>query len=463
MQIKCNFCGQYLSDTEPVCPHCGAPNDGVKRTVDAQPKTIEELKAWYESKGLPPAEVTRFFIGVDYKKPRAFGIYKDEQTGNFVVYKNKDSGDRAVRYEGKDEAYAVNELYQRLKQEIIQQKANNVSKGQGINSNNSGIQKLFKNSSKPMQSILGLLIWVVGLPFVGFIAIMIFGAILVFFDPKEGYYNYYDELYYRSGVPYANDYWFWYDSEVGEWSYPLSDAYIPAEFEKKRTAKKFYIDDKWNSSIGGYDFSDSIYKADIDAGIHPNEGYFVCDDTYFYHLSFAYDNIWYVYENGDWNQISYYDMPYDMQHSSINKNLYITEEYNNSIAAADFSQTIWYNDYYASSVVSKGYFSDGNRVYYHLADDYYDGWYTYDDDDDWYSINSYDLPDALSHPSTIEDFYYTPTWDSSTQFTDFEDTELYEADKDNWNSDSSSDSDSSWDWDSSDSWSSDSTDWGSDW
>ena len=62
-----------------------------------------------------------FFIGIDYRQPRAFGIY---QAGNeFIVYKNKADGTRAVRYQGTDEAYAVNELYLKLKDEILNQKA----------------------------------------------------------------------------------------------------------------------------------------------------------------------------------------------------------------------------------------------------------------------------------------------------------------------------------------------------
>ena len=41
----------------------------------------------------------------------------------FIVYKNKADGTRAVRYKGTDEAYAVNELYLKLKDEILNQKA----------------------------------------------------------------------------------------------------------------------------------------------------------------------------------------------------------------------------------------------------------------------------------------------------------------------------------------------------
>ncbi len=115
MQIKCDYCGNYIPDTEPVCPNCGAPNNGVKRTADEAPHTIEQLKE-YVAKNNVPVDQLRFFIGEDYREAKAFGIYKDESTGNFIVYKNKGDGERAVRYEGKDEAYAVNEIFLKLKE-----------------------------------------------------------------------------------------------------------------------------------------------------------------------------------------------------------------------------------------------------------------------------------------------------------------------------------------------------------
>ena len=105
-------------------------NESVKPS-DVQPKkrpeTIEELQQWYVSHRLPPEEVTRFFIGKNYTGPKAFGIYKNEK-GECVVYKNKASGERAVRYQGPDEAFAVNELLQRLKEEIAKQKAKRASR-----------------------------------------------------------------------------------------------------------------------------------------------------------------------------------------------------------------------------------------------------------------------------------------------------------------------------------------------
>ncbi len=84
-----------------------------------QPKTIEELRNWFKANGYEPAR-TRFFAGVDVKSPKAFGIYKNE-FGEFVVYKNKADGTRAIRYQGDDEEFAVHELYQRFQEEIINQ------------------------------------------------------------------------------------------------------------------------------------------------------------------------------------------------------------------------------------------------------------------------------------------------------------------------------------------------------
>ena len=125
MKTTCEFCNEYISDTDENCPHCGAKNPNYKRASHEIPQTIEELKQWYKDHHLPPEEVTRFFIGKNYKKPKAFGIY--EENGRFIVYKNKANGSRAIRYDGADEAYAVNELYLKLKEEISRQKRSNIS------------------------------------------------------------------------------------------------------------------------------------------------------------------------------------------------------------------------------------------------------------------------------------------------------------------------------------------------
>ena len=111
---QCKYCGSVVSSADKFCPNCGAPNEGY--VVDTErhvflPKTIDELKEYCAERGMPLLRM-RFFIGEDYRNPKAFGIYKD---GNdFIVYKNKANGQRAIRYRGPSEAFAVNELFMKL-------------------------------------------------------------------------------------------------------------------------------------------------------------------------------------------------------------------------------------------------------------------------------------------------------------------------------------------------------------
>ena len=121
---KCPYCGGFVRADEKNCPGCGASNEFYNPEAGAPakaspaagdsslpPQTIEELKAFCEARGMPLFRM-RFFIGRDYREPKAFGIYRDGE--NVVVYKNKADGSRAVRYCGPDEARGVNELYQKL-------------------------------------------------------------------------------------------------------------------------------------------------------------------------------------------------------------------------------------------------------------------------------------------------------------------------------------------------------------
>ena len=111
---KCPYCGSVLRSDEKRCPGCGAVNKGYiedkPRTI-RQPKTIEELKEYCAERGMPLLRM-RFFVGEDFKEPKAFGIYRDGK--DVVVYKNKADGSRAVRYKGPDEAHGVDELFRKL-------------------------------------------------------------------------------------------------------------------------------------------------------------------------------------------------------------------------------------------------------------------------------------------------------------------------------------------------------------
>lgn len=89
------------------------------------PKTIDELKAFATENNIP-LEKLHVHLDEDYHAPKAFGIYRDRD--EFVVYKNKEDGSRAVRYRGTDEAYAVNEIYQKIREMGIAAKADSTPK-----------------------------------------------------------------------------------------------------------------------------------------------------------------------------------------------------------------------------------------------------------------------------------------------------------------------------------------------
>lgn len=238
MEIKCEYCGSYISEKEEFCSKCGAVNAGFKRSTDGTPKTISELKAWYKAKNLPPMEVTRFFIGENYKNPRAFGIY--EENGEYIVYKNKDDGSRAIRYSGSDEAYAVNEIYLKLKSEILNQKAHNI--------NNQKNKKSGKNETSfdKISSIIGL---IMAVTFIGGFIISAFFFIKGITEtvkdmPYAGnYYSYDYNTYYCNS--YVNDDWYWYDYDYDDYV-PVT---LPSEMYDNIQNYKISEDEEWDSSI----------------------------------------------------------------------------------------------------------------------------------------------------------------------------------------------------------------------
>jgi len=231
MRTKCDYCGHYIEDTDPYCGNCGAPNDHLMRSAEGVPKTIEELQNFCAVHRLP-LEKMRFFIGIDYKEPKAFGIYKDEN-GNFVVYKNKADGTRAIRYRGSDEAYAVNEIYQKMKSEIQ------------IRKNGGKIPPVSRQKHKSAPIIIVL---------VAALLPTMIGLIFSLFDgnsnrPNRGYYNYDDTYYY-----YQNREWYYYDDDDDRWhdlgmvDDELSDNY-----------KDYFEGSTYDSDYGTGDFKDTDY------------------------------------------------------------------------------------------------------------------------------------------------------------------------------------------------------------
>ncbi len=189
MHNQCEYCGAEYDEKDTQCPQCGAPITSKTQSNIQKPTTISELKQWYIDRKLPSEDVTRFYIGKDYKGKRAFGIYQDEQTGKFVVYKNKDTGERAIRYEGYDEATAVNELYLRLKQEIRNQK-----------------NHAFENVNSK-KSVSNMFVWLFAAIAV-ISALGIFGSIKI---PDQGYYHYNSIDYYYLAE------WYYYNIYDNSW------------------------------------------------------------------------------------------------------------------------------------------------------------------------------------------------------------------------------------------------------
>lgn len=214
--------------------------------MEQGPKTIEELKQWYIDRKLPSENVTRFFIGRDYKGAKAFGIYKDEITGNCIVYKNKADGSRVVRYNGENEAYAVNELYKKLKSEIHNQKNNN-PRNYNINNgynpikytNNYNSQRVYSGKSVNLPSVASFIM----------LFVVILALVCFFFikSPKRGYYKYNDNYYYCQ-----NGSWYEYN-DYGSWK-PIT---VPQTL--KDNYSDYYSSYSYMYSYGIDDFEDSIY------------------------------------------------------------------------------------------------------------------------------------------------------------------------------------------------------------
>ena len=224
-----------------------------------EPETIEELQLYCSQRNLP-LEKMRFFIGQDYKEPRAFGIYEDEY-GLFVVYKNKADGTRAVRYRGMDQAHAVRELFLKLQEEAGNQRLRSSQARDGIKEyvERGTVQPKKKNVKAILAA--GLLAAAIGL-----------GIHQIAVTPDNGYYDYNGQQYY-----YQSGDWYWYDDTVwlpispdqeliDDYSdYYLSDYYSPdygvsdftySDFYESDTGSDWDSDSDWSVDDWDSDFTD---------------------------------------------------------------------------------------------------------------------------------------------------------------------------------------------------------------
>ncbi len=411
-KVKCEFCGSFILDTESTCPNCGAVNDNHQRIVDGTPKTIKQLQVWYKTRGLPPEEVTRFFIGKDIKEPKAFGIY--EENGTFTVYKNKSDGSRAIRYQGTDEAYAVNELYLRLKEEILHQKSQNIAKRGIGNRPGASVYRPYSSKKRSGKFKYFFLIFMLVVVFLPTILTTLFTTISLtkYINRERGYYiTNTSDVFYSSGKEYDNGYeWWFYDPQDDMW-----ELYATFDKEKQRPAAlsdednydiyTSYLDVKEVLKLESDKFPIDDTKEYIDAGHHQNPStsyYYYNDDLYYFiddeHSSYgSSDNTgWYIYNTilSDWeyycaaddkdalgDDLWYSDDDYSAGRTS--EGMYGADEYLATWTPTDFESTSWYRSYESNESAYQQHLEDSDNDRYDSDSDY-----------DWDSGDSWDSGDT---------------------------------------------------------------------
>ena len=251
---KCDYCGSFISTEDQTCPYCGASNycyvEDTEKII-THPQTIEELQEYCAERGMPLARM-RFFIGEDFKEPKAFGIFRDNN-GDVVVYKNKANGTRAIRYKGPDERHGVDELYQKLLQEchnrgIYPDGISNkpVMTRRSSYTGNSSVDD-FGSGTKKRGCLQNFFIFFPLALALFFIIYFIVGSI----RHPNGYYKYGDTTYYLKGST-----WFYYDDSSDDW-YGVSDLTTSAIYD---SGKEYYQDDDWNSDWGKSVFDSAAYQ-----------------------------------------------------------------------------------------------------------------------------------------------------------------------------------------------------------
>ncbi len=262
MDTKCEYCDGFYDDQMENCPHCGATNKHIRRVSDQIPKTIDELKQYCINNNVPVQQM-HFYIGEDYKGPKAFGIFRNGE--QVVVYKNKSDGSRAIRYAGKDEAYAVNEIYQKMRSEYANHKAANVNR--------------IRPSTPPPRSAKkkGINPGVIILICVGLFILICIGYALG--QPSTGYYTYNGNQYYNQ----RGD-WYMFDDDTDDW--------IPS-YQPEDKMDDYFDSSYYSSDIDGYDFSDSAFYT---------EPSYNSDSDSYSSNSWNNNNNWNSWNSGsDWN------------------------------------------------------------------------------------------------------------------------------------------------------------------
>jgi len=239
---QCQYCGAPVQSNQASCPKCGAPNPNyvpdTKRTVFL-PKTIDELKEYCAERGMPLLRM-RFFIGEDFREPKAFGIYQEGD--QFIVYKNKADGSRAIRYQGPDEAFAVNEIFAKLLEEChnrgIYPDGKPVSGSGGIKGSLGDKTGKYSTAKKIFILVMVIL----------FISQFIMSVRSDIRHRHDGYYRFDDYTYYNYG---------------SSWYYDNGSSWVEADSAPVSDYGDYYAGTDYDSDWGGSDFKDSSVWEEI--------------------------------------------------------------------------------------------------------------------------------------------------------------------------------------------------------
>lgn len=238
--------------------------------------TIDEILTEAERKGYP-LESMRFFVGENRADPRCFGIYYDADTQEWVVYKNKSDGSRAVRYQGPDEAEACSIFWAKIEETYRQGGGRQHAKASATRSAPAA------DSPAPVRRRGGCGTRVIFVVVIAFLLLFLLGGALsrcsaTHTSPaapqhRAGYYTVDDELYYYQGSDwywYSGGYWVpyydyddtWYDGYYGS-DYSFADPYDSFAYSD-------YYDDYYSSNSGysgsyyDYDSNDNYNNSDYD-------------------------------------------------------------------------------------------------------------------------------------------------------------------------------------------------------
>lgn len=272
----CRYCGRPLTEGVERCPSCGAMTEdayvvgaggtaamaAAEQAAEAEraateqaeaevkpeetithPRTIEELQRYCAQKGMPLVRM-RFFIGENYKQPKAFGIYRDGK--DVIVYKNKDTGVRAIRYQGPDEEFAVNEIFQKLLSECHMR---------GIYPDGEPAQRSASSASRGYRQKSDASTIGIAIAIIAFIAICGISVTVGNYrkHKNDGYYQDYSTgmTYYRYGDDwslydtYRNDWVDWTDPNIGTGEGYFGDSYGDLGVPSIETSS---IWDDWHAS-----------------------------------------------------------------------------------------------------------------------------------------------------------------------------------------------------------------------